>query len=258
MSAPLVSVVTVVRNAAGLIEETLRSVVGQASRDHEYLVLDGASTDGTVPIVERYAGDLAYFRSEPDRGIYDAMNRGLRLARGEFVYFLNAGDRLYADTTLQQLAPLLRGGCDFFSGRVRFLSPEGAATDRHYPDPRPSLDLLWRGCTIAHQGTFVRRELLLRLGGFDTGFRSSADYDLWFRLRAARPRVVLSTEVVAWYRGGGLSSNRRTRHTRDREDARILARHGVLGPLSALLLALLRWRPPIRRRLARWFGNIQE
>lgn len=253
---PLISIITVVRNAENVVEDTLRSVAQQTFTDYEYLVLDGASTDKTAAIIERHQPAPTYFHSAPDRGIYDAMNRALEIARGEFVYFLNAGDRLYTSDTLERLAPLLRSGCDFFSGRVRIMSEQGVDLQRYYPDPMPSLEQLWRGCCIAHQATFVRRQLLLRLKGFDTSLRSSADYELWLRIRKLDISAELSADTVAWYREGGLSSNRATRSIRDREDAQILLRHGILGPWSAALLKYFRWRPRIRRRLVRWFGQI--
>ena len=253
MSTPLISIITVVRNAQGLIEETLHSVAQQTFGDYEYLVLDGASTDGTAEIVRGHQPAPTYFHSEPDRGIYDAMNRALQIARGEFVYFLNAGDRLYAKDTLERIAPLLRD-CDFYSGRVRIMSEQGADLERYYPEPMPSLALLWHGCSIAHQASFVRRSLMLQLNGFDTSLRSSADYELWLRIRKLHVRTELSATTIAWYRNGGLSSNRATRIIRDREDAQILLRHGILGAKSAALLKYFNWRPRWRRRLVRWFG----
>lgn len=254
-SPPLISVVTVVRNAAPVIAETMDSVFEQSFPDYEYLVLDGASSDSTADRIRSRATKLAYFSSEPDAGIYDAMNRAVGIARGEFIYFLNAGDRLYSATTLALIATQLREGCDFYSARVRLMSARGEDLRCHYPDEGPSFEMLWKYCCISHQASFLRRTLLLDLGGFDRRLRSSGDYDLWFRLRRAAPRATFSMDTVAWYRDGGLSAHRQTRRLRNLEDVEILLRHGVIGPRSALLLRLVRGHPPLRRRLARWFGS---
>ena len=105
---PKISVITVVRNGAATVEDTLRSVAAQDYPRVEHVVIDGASTDGTLDIVRRHRDKIAAFRSEPDRGMYDAMNKGLALATGEIVGFLNADD-VYADSNvLREIADTLR------------------------------------------------------------------------------------------------------------------------------------------------------
>lgn len=248
---PLISVITVVRNGRALIEETMASVFEQTFQDREYLVLDGASTDGTAEVIQRQASSLAYFASQPDNGIYDAMNRSLRLARGQYVYFLNAGDRLYDARTLARAAEQLQSGCDFYSGRVRMMSEEGQDLGRHYPEEGPSFAGLWRGCCIAHQASFLRRSLALEIGGFDESLRSAADYELWLRLSRQQCNARFSMDIIAWYRDGGLSSNRKTRVTSNLEGVDILEKHGFISPGWATLLRIIKGHPPTRRRLTR-------
>jgi glycosyltransferase involved in cell wall biosynthesis len=104
MNNPLISIITVVYNAASTLEQTMLSVITQTYKNIEYIIIDGTSTDGTVDIIKKYEKYLAYWVSEPDKGIYDAMNKGLKYAQGDFVYFLNSGDILYKNDTLNKFA----------------------------------------------------------------------------------------------------------------------------------------------------------
>lgn len=103
MEKHLISIVTVSYNAAATIEQTILSVINQTYRNIEYIIIDGGSTDGTVEIIKKYANKLAYWVSEPDKGIYDAMNKGIQKAKGEWINFMNAGDILYNSDVLAQV-----------------------------------------------------------------------------------------------------------------------------------------------------------
>ena len=108
-TSPLFSIITITYNAERWLEQTILSVLSQSYAGIEYIVIDGGSTDGTVEIIRRYASGIAYWTSEPDKGIYDAMNKGLQRATGDYVWFINAGDTFYAANTMQQVATLLEG-----------------------------------------------------------------------------------------------------------------------------------------------------
>ena len=103
MNNPKISVVTVCYNAVDLIEETILSVINQTYRNVEYIIIDGASTDGTVDIINKYRDKIAYFVSEPDKGIYDAMNKGIKVATGEWLNFMNAGDVFSSNTIVSEV-----------------------------------------------------------------------------------------------------------------------------------------------------------
>ena len=106
---PKFSVITVTYNAAAVLEDTIQSVISQTYHHVEYIIVDGASTDGTLSIINRYKDHIARIVSEPDKGLYDAMNKGIRLATGDYLCFLNAGDSFHEDDTLQQMVHTLPG-----------------------------------------------------------------------------------------------------------------------------------------------------
>ena len=100
---PLISVVTVSYNAVSTIEQTILSVINQTYPHIEYIIIDGGSTYGTVDIIKKYADKIAYWVSEPDKGIYDAMNKGIKVATGEWINFMNSGDCLYRNDTIEKI-----------------------------------------------------------------------------------------------------------------------------------------------------------
>jgi glycosyltransferase involved in cell wall biosynthesis len=104
MNDPLISIITVVYNAASTLDQTMLSVINQTYKNIEYIIIDGSSTDSTIDIIKKYKDKLAYWVSEPDKGIYDAMNKGLEYVHGNFVYFLNSGDVLYKNDILNKIA----------------------------------------------------------------------------------------------------------------------------------------------------------
>jgi len=204
-----ISVVTVSRNAAGTIEETLRSVRSQNYPQVEHIVVDGGSDDGTVEIIERYRDRIAGFVSEPDRGIYDAMNKGIAMASGEVVGTLNADD-VYADeTVLSQVAQV-------------FSDPDVDAcyADLLYVDPQNPGKIVryWRSCEYrpglfekgwmpAHPTFFVRRDMYAKWGGYDPGFPRQADFELTMRFLAIhRLRSVYVPRVWVLMHTGGVSN----------------------------------------------------
>ena len=171
---PLISVVTVCRNAADTIEATMLSVLNQTYPRVEYIVIDGGSTDGTADIINKYADRLAYWVSEPDRGIYDAMNKGIAVASGDYVNFMNAGDRFCGDDVLHRIFACRTVTEDFVAGAAMLGNGRGVwlpvADDFTFAD-------VCNGGGVNHQSSFIRRPLLA--GGYDTSAAIIAD-DLFF------------------------------------------------------------------------------
>ncbi len=207
--APFFSIVTVVRNGEDTLERTIRSMAIQDFGEYEYLILDGASTDGTMRIVERNAAHVTMFRSEPDSGVYDAMNKALELCRGEYVYFLNCGDWLAEPDILSRMAREIRAArADIVHGNVYSAWVAEERIDRtRILDPR---DLLYD--TVCHQAIFASRRVFESTGGFDMRYAICADRD-WL-LRAVLKhgfRLAYTDMAVCVFDGGGLSSNERNK-----------------------------------------------
>lgn len=184
---PLISVITITRNAARVITPTMQSVAAQTCDDFEHLLIDGASTDDTTVIARRTGIPSLRIVSEPDKGLYDAMNKGLRLARGRYVIFLNAGDAFHSPDTLEAYArEALRGADIICADTVIVDADRDVIGPRHLSAPdRLDFESFSHGMLVCHQAFMVRRDLAPE---YDTSYRFSADYDWTVKcLKAADP-----------------------------------------------------------------------
>ncbi|MDQ7989783.1 MAG: glycosyltransferase family 2 protein [Candidatus Dactylopiibacterium sp.] len=209
-----ISVVTAAYNAAATIQDTLDAVAMQTHPDREHIVIDGASTDGTRELVERNRQRLSHFVSEPDRGVYDAMNKGLALASGDIVAFLNADDVYVHEGVLARVAELMSDpALDACYAGLYFVAQDDISrTVRRMPSRAYQPGLLERGWMPPHPTLFVRRRILEEIGGFDLQFALQSDFDLVIRLFAVRGiRSLHVPETWVRMRMGGLS-NRSWRH----------------------------------------------
>ena len=204
-----VSLITVCRNVAPVIRETLDSVLGQTHSDIEVIVIDGASTDGTVDILNSYADRLAYVISEPDKGIYDAMNKGLRIATGDVIGFVNAGDLLMTPKVIVQVvAAFEQGGVDAVYGDI-IMVDENDITNvkRTWLSGAFDRDRFKQGWMPPHIATFIRKEVYDRFGYFNTDLRIAADYEILFRfLYKERIPTVHLPVILVRFRLGGMSN----------------------------------------------------
>lgn len=196
--APLLSIVTPTRNDRARLAATARSIAAQRGGDFEWVVIDGASDDGTLDVVAGHAGLAAHVVSEPDAGIYDAMNRGLRLARGEFVQFLNAGDAYDGADTLARLAARLRDlppDIDMVLVGVREDHGDGATLTRL---PEPLDAVIAHRLPICHQGILFRRRRHLATP-YDARYRLAADYAAVATMRGAGATAARLDEVFVTF-----------------------------------------------------------
>jgi glycosyltransferase involved in cell wall biosynthesis len=212
---PFVSVVTVSLNAAASIEDTIASVAGQqAEFAVEHICVDGGSTDGTRSIIDDWAARLNHIRHiyESDSGIFDAMNKGLRVARGEYVLFLNADDFLVAPNTLaiamRGLVPESATNPDLVVGNVHMGMPGTRGVWRRRDVPSLLGRLRRCGLYPPHQGMFARRDVLDSVGGFDSRCRFAADIIQYYDLDR-RPKLSLRRidTCVAFMRAGGAANS---------------------------------------------------
>jgi len=192
-------VITVCRNARAALERTAASVLPQLAPDVEYLVVDGASTDDTRGLLGRLASQGVRVVSEPDQGIADAMNKGVRLARAEWVAHLHAGDIYLPHTIGSVREQAARSDADVLCGWQWKQETAGETLYRADPDRLPC------GMTVNHPAAFVRREWFERCGGFDLGFPNAMDYEFFLRLYRAGARFRVIEEPLARMAGGGQS-----------------------------------------------------
>ena len=193
---PALTVVTICRNAAQNVETTLRSVTAQDYPSLEYIVVDGASTDATPSIIERYRSRIARFISEPDRGIADAFNKGIAASTGGWILLLNAGDAFTHPDSLRELAAHAGKGPRIVSARARC----GRKTIPRYAI-RPGLGLLLRA-HLSHQATLVHRDVYAEYGAYDESFRIRMDFDFFLRVLRREAVEFVDRELVQFEPGG--------------------------------------------------------
>lgn len=217
---PVFSIITVVYNGEKLLPGTMDSVLRQTYPHIEYIVVDGASKDQTVQIIESYSRKMPNLRwiSEKDRGLYDAMNKGLAMATGDFVQFLNGGDHLHADDTIERLAALVSAQTDVLYGETLLVDderkPAGAMSElstRKLPKQLRWLDYLG-GMLVVHQSFIPRRNIAPAYMENNL----CADFDWCIRILKNSRENVHSSLVITDYLMGGMSKQRHRQSLKDR------------------------------------------
>ncbi len=224
-----VSVITVAWNAAATIGDTMQSVAAQSHGDLEHIVVDGASTDSTVAIAKAAATAKTRVISEPDNGLYDAMNKGIAAATGEIIGFLNADD-FYCRTDAAALISAGIGDSDAVSAGVAIvMAADPTRLTRAYPSTPFAPWMLRFGHMPPHPGFYARRAAFDRVGGFDTGIRIGADFEWMIRFFGSnRLRAAPIRETIVTLREGGLSnSGFASRRAINREAVASLRRHRI-------------------------------
>ena len=220
MQDMLISIITVCLNAVETIETTIRSVLQQTYKNVEYIVIDGGSTDGTLQIIEKYRNDISILISEKDEGIYDAMKKGIELARGDYIGIINADD-WYEKDAVEHVVQICKAVSEDFgviSGQIRLIE-RGKAFSSREKDMRQ----IWTEMPIAHPATFIKKSVYSRYGKYDTCYEISADYEMVFRLFVNGIRFYISNKIMANYRVGGMSGIKKD--TLFKEDIEILSKY---------------------------------
>ena len=205
-----ISLITVAYNSSATIRDTIESVLAQDYRDVEYIVVDGASKDNTVEIIKSFGPRISNWISEPDQGIYDAMNKGVRLATGDVIGMINSDDFYYDETILSQVARAFEDeSVDAVFGNLIFVDPKDLKkTVRSYSSKDWHPGKFARGFMPAHPTFFVRRKYYEQFGLFKTDYKIASDYEMLIRLLYVHKlnyRYLPLTMVVM--RKGGVSSN---------------------------------------------------
>ncbi len=202
-----ISVITVCYNAARDLEKTIESVRNQSFKDIEYVIVDGASKDDTLEVVKRNSDIISRWISEPDGGLYFAMNKGLDIASGDYVLFLNAGDTFYASSTLEKVFSSCQEAQDIYYGDTMILSPDGEPLGRRriaLPEHLTAKSFRW-GMSVCHQSIIIKRSLC---SPYRTEYRITADYDwvLSALEKAQRDKIKNVGEFISCFTQGGISS----------------------------------------------------
>lgn len=213
MNYPSISVITVTYNAGALLRKTIDSVLEQAYPNMEYIIIDGASTDNSLALISSYGSRIDSVLSEKDEGIYDAMNKGLKLATGEYVIFMNSGDSFYAPDTLNTIFSL--PPADIYYGQTRLIHTDGSdAGERWLMAPE---SITWKdfkkGMLISHQAFIVKRDLA---PFYDLRFPLSADVDWCIRCMQKAHSLRYTGGYVCWYLVGGASKQQHLRSLLER------------------------------------------
>ncbi len=252
---PKISIITITYNAENWIERTVRSVLNQTCPDMEYIIVDGKSTDNTLGIIHQLIkeknsnqkeNNTAWVKivSEPDGGIYDAMNKGLDLATGDYVWFMNAGDEIYESTTAEELIPFFEQNADVIYGDMMRVDVQrntlGLAIHR------PPKHFTWRsfrmGMTVCHQSILVSRKIAPK---YDLQYRICADIDWVINTMKQAQIVCNSNRILSRFLIGGFSQQREKKAWHERFD--IMKKH--YGLAQALLFSSMIAIRYIRLRL---------
>ena len=250
----ILSIITINRNNGSGLEKTLRSVASQTCPDFEHIIVDGASTDGSVDIIRKFAeslGDHVRWVSEPDKGVYNAMNKGIAMAAGDYVQFLNSGDSLASEDAVERMTQEIKRN-DYPSilyGNMLKLMPDGKLLKDNSFERHDFTLLDFYIGTLNHSSAYIRRDLFEKYGLYDEDYRIVSDWK-WFMQAIAfgGEKPVYSDSDVSLFDMTGISETNKELARKERAE--------VLGELipASILADYDRWTPAIRqmRRIERY------
>ena len=211
---PKLTIITIVYNNVRDIERTINSVINQTYKKIEYIIIDGKSTDGTLDIVEKYSNQISKMVSEPDKGIYDAMNKGLALATGDYVLFMNSGDEIYDEHTVQEVFDS-SPGADIYYGETEMYNDNWESLGRRRHEAPEQFD--WTsfkyGMNISHQAIYIRKSILTP---YDLKYKYSSDIDWIIKAAKKSSNIVNVHRYVAKYLVGGMSKKKHHESLKER------------------------------------------
>jgi len=200
---PKITIVTVTLNSEQYLENTITSVVNQTYPFIEYIIVDGQSTDGTFDIIKKYEHRISQWISEQDRGIADAMNKGIAMASGDFILFLHSDDYLLEKNSVEKVVSFMDGNNDIFAFSILFQTK--STLYKHKSVWNPLFNFKTK---LFHQGVFCRRDLFDNIGLFDIQFQIAMDYDFFLRAYRKNCPVKLINNSVTVMRDTGISSKK--------------------------------------------------
>jgi glycosyltransferase involved in cell wall biosynthesis len=216
---PVISIITIVFNGELFLERTIKSIISQTYPKIEYIVIDGNSKDGTVDIIKKYSGKISLWQSEPDKGLYDAMNKGIKLAKGEYLLFINAGDELYENTTIEKIIKSSSEAADIYYGETlmvdeafRSIGTRSKTTPHKLPKHLKWQDMSY-GMVVCHQSILIKRSIA---EFYNTSHPFCADIDWIIRALKKSGSTVNVNFIISKYLKGGLSDQKLKKSLIDR------------------------------------------
>jgi len=213
----LFSIITVTYNASQWLERTIQSVISQSYPNIEYIIIDGNSTDGTLEIIKKRQSFITHWISEPDNGLYDAMNKGLKLASGDYVWFINAGDSLYSKTTVQKIVDVLGVGNvpDIIYGETQIVDKQGGelAMRRLKAPDKLSWKSFRMGMLVCHQSFLVKRIIA---EPYDLKYKFASDYDWCIHCMKTADTIFNTHLILSRFLEAGLSAANRKKALKER------------------------------------------
>ena len=237
-----VSLITVTYNAESTIERCIRSVIAQNYQNIEYIVIDGASTDSTIQIINRYAQNIKIIISEPDKGMYDALNKGIKLATGDIVGILNADDYFASDDILTDVATVfMHSNTDVLYGNLDFVDVNETIIRKWRTRAYKRGNFDW-GWMPAHPTFYCRKSLFNSFGVYSLEHGTAADYELMLRfMHKTEVNAYFLDKVMVKMQCGGMSNkNPVSRIKAWRFDLKAMRKNGIKFPLIALIMKPLR------------------
>jgi len=205
MKKPLISIITVVKERAYIVEECIKSILGQSFTNFEYLIKEGNSTDNTAQVISKYKNQLTYFESSPDKGLYNAMNIATMHTHGDWVCYIQSDDQLFDAKVLEKVAPYLeKTTADVIYGAA-LITLDWGITRTINAKP---ISTVWNHQPYSHQAMFLRTTVAKKYP-FNLTYRSAADYDQIYKLYTLGYQFEAIPVMVARCLGGGLSDHKR-------------------------------------------------
>jgi glycosyltransferase involved in cell wall biosynthesis len=232
---PKISIITVSCNSAKTIKDTIESIISQDYENIEYIIIDGGSTDGTVDIIKKYADKISYFVSEPDKGIYDAMNKGIKAANGDIVGILNSDD-FYPNNYILSIVSkaFSKNSCDAVYGDLVYVDKINISKiNRYWQAGEYTTSKIKNGWMLPHPTFFVKKRFYNKYGLYNTEFKSAADYEMILKLLYKHNiNVIYIPMILVKMREGGISNiNLWNRIRANKEDSLAWTRNQLNKPM---------------------------
>lgn len=236
---PLISIITVVFNDNKHIQRTISSIASQVYKNIEYIIIDGGSTDGTLETIKKNENFIDYWLSEPDAGIYDAMNKGAHKANGSYLSFLNSSDIYFKDSIENIASKIIEYRFDYSIAPVIIKTASEKISMIKYPPLNFTYEYgKFMTMPAPHLSVFLSKDMWIKLGGYDLAFDLSSDYDLLLRMSSITKNVCSLSDPIGEFYLGGISGSFRT----DFDNFYVLKKHGLpmIDNLRILSLQLIK------------------